>query len=57
MTRATPTTAQLPPELRQLVDDVTAVLTKAADPAAAAHEFARLLPGCLAAVQRTEEAR
>ncbi|MDQ0684844.1 hypothetical protein QFZ56_003807 [Streptomyces achromogenes] len=42
MTRKAPAPAQLSPELRQIIDDVTAALMTAADPAAAALEFVRL---------------
>lgn len=57
MSSTAQTRTQLPPEIRPLVDDVTAVVMTAADPVATAHEFARLLPGCLAAVQRAEAGR
>ncbi|MDW8807436.1 hypothetical protein P1P68_22270 [Streptomyces scabiei] len=57
MSRTTQAGTQLPPEIQRLVDEATAVVMAAADPVAVAHEFARLLPGCLAAVQRAEAGR
>ena len=57
MTRSARTPVQLPPELRQLVDDVTDALMTAADPVAAAHQFVLLFDEYLTDAQKTEAGR